>query len=618
MEEEMKKKDKCRSEDATISMSMDRRSFLGLGASAALVVTATGLTACAPNNSGTDTSGGTGGGGDQSSATSAGPISPQAEGELTWLPPEPQIADADIEAEVSADVLVVGCGLAGVCAIRSAVEEGASVISFEKAGGVVSRSGEFAVINGNLQKRWGRDNILNIDKVIDHEMTECSYKIKRAILSKWAYNHAPVFDWYIGAKEDLYIADTTRADIPDENADAFLIPLYIPMPEKYDWENEQFPTYPTSCELMPSQQPVLQANFDMALDAGLEAYFGHFVEKLIKDTSGRITGLYARNAATGKYVKATANKGVVLATGEYGSNKDILGYYCPDVVTKGIPVLWMNMDVEGNPTNTGDGLKLGAYVNAAIQDHHAPMIHAMGAGADSTGESVMGINGFLLLNKDGKRFTNEDIPGQQYENQIELQRDYTAYQIWDSKWKEQLEYFPAGHGVKFFYDERLAKNNNEYKNYGSQAKLDKAVEEGRCIKAESIEELLQKIDASEGGGINTEQAKKSLERYNELCHNGKDEDFGKPASRLFPVENAPFYAATTGLAAMLVCIGGLVSDEDCRVYDNNGMVIPGLYVAGNIQGDRFAVQYPIALKGVSHSIAMYYGYVAGKNVFAGI
>ena len=47
-------------------------------------------------------------------------------------------------------------------------------------------------------------------------------------------------------------------------------------------------------------------------------------------------------------------------------------------------------------------------------------------------------------------------------------------------------------------------------------------------------------------------------------------------------------------------------------------LIPGLYVAGNMQGGRFGLQYPIGLKGVSHAMAMYYGKVAGENVVNGI
>ena len=49
-----------------------------------------------------------------------------------------------------------------------------------------------------------------------------------------------------------------------------------------------------------------------------------------------------------------------------------------------------------------------------------------------------------------------------------------------------------------------------------------------------------------------------------------------------------------------------------------GAVIPGLYVCGNVQGSRYAVEYPICLRGISHSLCVYYGYVAGKNCVAGV
>ncbi len=99
---------------------------------------------------------------------------------------------------------------------------------------------------------------------------------------------------------------------------------------------------------------------------------------------------------------------------------------------------------------------------------------------------------------------------------------------------------------------------------------------------------------------------------------GYDQDFHKPASRMWAVENGPFYADKFTTALLLVCIGGLESDEDCHTFDADRNVIPGLYVAGNIQGNRFATEYPIGLKGVSHSMAMYYGYVPGKNALKDI
>lgn len=590
--------------------TLNRRQFLGLGATAAAVVSASALAGCAPKT--TENASAESNSTASSSAPSTSTATNGRAGNLTWLGEEPAIDDADVALEVEADVIVVGLGLAGVSATRSAAEEGARVIAFEKAADVVCRSGEFAVINGDLQARWGRDNF-DTDMIVDHEMDECSYFPKRAILSKWAENGAEIFDWYIGAKEDIYICETTRSEVPDENAESFLIPMFHPLPEHYDWTQEHFPCYPTTVELLPSQAPVLSANMEKAVNEGdVSPYYGHFVEKLIMD-GDTCVGCYARNAEDGSYVKATASKGVILATGEYSSNKEILEYYCPEVVKNEVENIWVNMDVEGNPTNTGDGLKLGAWVDAAIQQHHAPMIHHMGAGSDIGGEGVMGIAGFMLLNKEGKRFMNEDIPGQQYENQLELCSDHTAYQIWDEGWKEQLSYMPAAHGVACYYDESTPKNNETYRNYKSQAKLDKAIEESRCLKADTLEELFDMI-----GDIDKEAALASVERYNELAKNGKDLDFGKVGSRMFALENPPYYTSTMGLTSMLVCIGGLESDEDCHVYSNERKVIPNLYVAGNIQGNRYAVQYPIALKGASHGMALYYGYIAGKNAVAGI
>ena len=107
--------------------------------------------------------------------------------------------------------------------------------------------------------------------------------------------------------------------------------------------------------------------------------------------------------------------------------------------------------------------------------------------------------------------------------------------------------------------------------------------------------------------------------YMPAAHGGAcyDEDFHKPASRMWALENGPFYADKF-TTALLVCISGLESDENCHTFDADRNVIPGLYVAGNVQGNRFATEYPIGLKGVSHSMVMYYGYVAGKNAMQSI
>ena len=540
-----------------------------------------------------------------------------------WLGTEPEIDESKVAKTVDVDVAVVGCGIAGVAACRSVAEDGGLVAAFEKADGPQCRSGEYAVINGKVQAKWGRDTWTReqIDDIIDSHMVESTYRCKRSIMSKWAHNIGDAFDWWVEANPDLYYAETTRSAIPDENADNFIIPIFYPLPEHYDWKQERFPCYPTSVEFKPDQHVTVEANMQKAIDTGnVQTFYGCFVEKLIMD-NGRCVGLYARDAATGEYIKCNASKGVILSTGDYSQNTKMLKHFCPEVIENNIQCLFTNVDVEGNFTNQGDGIQLGMWAGAQVQQSHAPMIHHMGGGADLAGVGVMGNAGFLNLDLNGKRFMNEDLPGQQLENQIELQKNRESWQIFDSNWPEQLPYMPAAHGGACYYEDYASedegpKNNTTYRNYKSPYQLEAAVADGRAVKADTLEELVAKIYPDDTAAQQT--ALDSIQRYNELAKAGYDEDFHKPASRMWAVENGPFYADKFTTALLLVCIGGLESDEDCHTFDADRNVIPGLYVAGNIQGNRFATEYPIGLKGVSHSMAMYYGYVAGKKALKDI
>ena len=540
-----------------------------------------------------------------------------------WLGTEPEIDESKVAKTVDVDVAVVGCGIAGVAACRSVAEDGGLVAAFEKADGPQCRSGEYAVINGKVQAKWGRDTWTReqIDDIIDSHMVESTYRCKRSIMSKWAHNIGETFDWWVEANPDLYYAETTRSAIPDESADNFIIPIFYPLPEHYDWKQERFPCYPTSVEFKPDQHVTVEANMQKAVDTGnVQTFYGCFVEKLIME-NGRCVGLYARDAATGEYIKCNASKGVILSTGDYSQNTKMLKHFCPEVIENNIQCLFTNVDVEGNFTNQGDGIQLGMWAGAQVQQSHAPMIHHMGGGADLAGVGVMGNAGFLNLDLNGKRFMNEDLPGQQLENQIELQKNRESWQIFDSNWSEQLPYMPAAHGGACYYEDYASedegpKNNTTYRNYKSPYQLEAAVADGRAVKADTLEELVAKIYPDDTAAQQT--ALDSIQRYNELAKAGYDEDFHKPASRMWAVENGPFYADKFTTALLLVCIGGLESDEDCHTFDADRNVIPGLYVAGNIQGNRFATEYPIGLKGVSHSMAMYYGYVAGKNALKDI
>ncbi len=507
-----------------------------------------------------------------------------------WLGTEPEIDESKVAKTVDVDVAVVGCGIAGVAACRSVAEDGGLVAAFEKADGPQCRSGEYAVINGKVQAKWGRDTWTReqIDDIIDSHMVESTYRCKRSIMSKWAHNIGDAFDWWVEANPDLYYAETTRSAIPDESADNFIIPIFYPLPEHYDWKQERFPCYPTSVEFKPDQHVTVEANMQKAVDTGnVQTFYGCFVEKLIMD-NGRCVGLYARDAATGEYIKCNASKGVILSTGDYSQNTKMLKHFCPEVIENNIQCLFTNVDVEGNFTNQGDGIQLGMWAGAQVQQSHAPMIHHMGGGADLAGVGVMGNAGFLNLDLNGKRFMNEDLPGQQLENQIELQKNRESWQIFDSNWPEQLPYMPAAHGGACYYEDYASedegpKNNTTYRNYKSPYQLEAAVADGRAVKADTLEELAEKMNVPADALI------AAVTEFNRHAEGGDlagtPDEFGRTLYKT-PIDTAPFYAAAR-VPTVHHTMGGVRINVNAQVLDENG----NLHVRATLDRDANLVVF---------------------------
>lgn len=114
--------------------------------------------------------------------------------------------------------------------------------------------------------------------------------------------------------------------------------------------------------------------------------------------------------------------------------------------------------------------------------------------------------------------------------------------------------------------------------YASDTYFQGEIEQGSIIPADSIEELAKAVNIPADALVET------VERYNELAHAGKDADFSKVSTRLFPVENPPYYAVPFGDSGMLVLIGGIDCDVDCRALDAEKNPVPGLFVAGEHHG----------------------------------
>lgn len=595
-------------------MNVTRRNFLSGAALVSAAIAGAGLAGCAPQSAAPAASSSSAGETLGATGAANSTVGFDGTGTLPWLGEAPAISDDQVEEELTADVVVVGLGAAGVPAARAAAEAGAKVVCLESSSHLNSVASDMAIFGGQTQAQWGRgDGFLDKKMVVNMHMEECSHHVSQSVISRYYDESGAALDWFVGASKNLYMAPESYAEIPADAQANYMFPYMYPVPETYDYTKEDLPCYPTSVGFS-SLATVMADNLQAAVDAGAEVRYSTKGVELILNDEGAVAGIYAQAAGSDGYLKITAQS-VILATGDYLGNEDMMKFYAPECVENGINILSIDLDDEGNYTNVGEGHKMGAWAGAAIEQWHAPMIHHMGGGAGADGRGVIGNNGYLWLNLRGKRFMNEDLPGQQLENQVELQPQRKAYQFFDASWPEQLAYFPAAHGVACIYrDEPLP----EYTasglriNVRTPADIDAAVEEGRCLKADTIDELLGMIE-----GMDVETAKASIERYNELARAGEDTDFFKSSQRLFALENGPFYAAECGCALTLGNLGGLESDEDCHVYNTDRELIPGLYAAGATQGGRFAVQYPISLKGLSCGMCMVYGKIAGENAAAG-
>ena len=192
---------------------------------------------------------------------------------------------------------------------------------------------------------------------------------------------------------------------------------------------------------------------------------------------------------------------------------------------------------------------------------------------------------------------NEDVQSAQMEQRLEEQPGMMLFQFFDGAIGEQVKYMPYGHHCVYTF---------------SQKTLDKAVANGHTLKGDTLDDLLAQID------IDANAAKRSIERYNTDARAGIDSQFGKRADRMFPLDTPPFYCNVWTKGAVLVTMSGLMSDADCHTYDAEYNAIPGLYVAGNVQGNRFTLEYPTTVLGLSHSMALFYGRIAGQNAAAQI
>lgn len=524
-----------------LSGSMSRRDVFKLGSLTAVgVAGASMLGGCAPSAP-------------ASSAPASG-AGEAAAGENASGLPSFLVRPADITDFTETkdyDVVVVGAGAAGLAAAIKAAEEGAKVAVVQKES--VPSSQGFRATGLDLDK----NDKATQEAVVSYMMRNSDYRPDRSLLRAWTSNGGEAIKWYRDILHESGVQDD---------------------PDSYSTFELDCNGYTASFISAIPETTFVNAISNVAEYATSHGVDLHYsmpgVQLMVED--GNVTGVVA--GEEGKYVRFNAAKGVVLATGDYQCNNEMIAYYCPDVL--GYPPLEIGRD--------GDGHRMGVWAGGHVEPvGHTKMIH----------DIWMNSAPYLMVGPDGARLTDEHMPWWKINTimrpvmkaNADSPDDARVWSIMDAQYLAQAESWAQ-------HDSAL------------KAKEVPSEKSGVMFTADTIEGLAEAI------GIEPAALKKTVDRYNEVVAKGVDEDFGKDAVFLAPVAEGPFYAVQRdfnwGLSATL---GGLVVNAENQVLNDDAEPIKGLYAAGNASGPFFgSIDYPMEIGGLSVGRAITTGYIAGR------
>lgn len=445
----------------------------------------------------------------------------------------------------SADVIVIGSGGAGFAAATTAIEEGSTVIIIEKAeyigGNTVRAGGTLNAVDPERQSKIGIvDSVDNFYQNIMDAGDQKSDPILARVLAEeamsarqWLEDHGT--EW----SETIYLTIgglfTRSMDVKDKN----------------------------------SYQGLIEPLFAAVTEKGGEIVLNCYAESLITDESGAVIGVYARDTRNNQIYRFEAAKGVIVATGGYSANREMVQTYHN---VSGLPT-------SNAPTSTGDGILMGLEAGAALEGMEYIQIHPHGNPSTGMLQSHFAgdVTNAIYVNKNGRRFVNEQGRRDDISNATIAQPDQIMYSVYDAA----CDVYP---GVP------------EYDG------MDELIERGYVFRADTIAEL------AELAGIDPDGLETEIKQYNELVKQGSDSEFGKSSIEK-EIGLAPFYAVP--LAPTLHhTMGGLKIDAGAHVLNRNGEPIKGLYAAGEVTGGIHGTN---RIGGNALADCFVFGRIAGAN-----
>ena len=322
----------------------------------------------------------------------------------------PPVPENEIKETITTEVVVIGAGTAGMAATLSAAEAGAKVILIDKHTTFRAAGGYNGFIGSRLQKKLGIE--IDPEEVIRELMKYGGNKPDQRLIRLWAYKGSDVIDWL------LDMADEAGIEVTIENA---------PFPPGIDWRDETYYREYPAGHLFGghNQANVLNLMQNKALKKGADIRYQIKALQFIRRGKGRVEGVVTEDR-NGDYIRFNASKALVLCTGDYGSDPEMMERYCPwaaDIAKKKMNFM--------QPLNTGDGHKMAMWIGCVMElPPHAPMDHVIGP------MLPMGMDPFLRVNIEGERYENENVPGQSMANSLFRQPEWKFWQVFDSKWPD--------------------------------------------------------------------------------------------------------------------------------------------------------------------------------------
>ena len=518
-----------------------------------------------------------------------------------WKTEVVKVAGEDID--LTADVIVIGAGGAGLAAAAAAGEAGASVIVVEKA----------AAVGGNTILAGGIYNAADEALQQQVEMTEST---RAELLSYLEYDEAEFGDFadtltevkaqinayvdsgatYLFDSPELHMIHTytgsKRTGIDGSVIEPDLALIYKLTHEALDsWHWLQQIGVPTLDQLSigvgalwmrthpvdvsqsgGSAQPLIYALDAYAREKGAQILLSTEATELIVE-DGKVVGVQAVQN-DGSKVTLHADKGVVLASGGFAGNpKMVYEYnnYWPDLTEDAVS--------DNTATANGDGIRMAQAVGAnTVGMGYTQMLPTCSA---LDGQAGKGVGSQLYVNKEGKRYVNETSERDVLVIAAQAQTGGTFYGVGDVKMINSLQQ--------------------------GEAKVKDSVARGYAYVADTLEE------AAQLAGVDPQALVETVEAFNTYVENESDPDFGRYGF-MGKVEEGPFMIVPMS-PALHHTMGGVQINTDTQVIDTNGEIIPGLYAAGEVCGGIHAGN---RLGGNAIADIIVYGRTAGANAAQGL